>query len=36
MRRYVEDQKWLFEEHLDALKEGYSRIAKQQTLELFT
>lgn len=36
MRRYVDDQKWLFEEHRDALKAGYSRIAKQQALKLFT
>ncbi|WP_339080263.1 lipopolysaccharide kinase InaA family protein [Pseudomonas sp. TMP9] len=36
MRRYVEDQKWLFEEHHDALTVGYGRIAKQQALKLFT
>lgn len=35
MRRYVEDQKWLFEEHHDALKAGYSRIAKKQAVKLF-
>lgn len=35
MRRYVDDQKWLFEEHRDALKAGYSRIAKKQASKLF-
>lgn len=35
MRRYVEDQKWLFEEHRDALKAGYSRVAKKQAAKLF-
>jgi len=35
MRRYIDDQQWLFEEHRDALKAGYSRIAKKQALKLF-
>jgi tRNA A-37 threonylcarbamoyl transferase component Bud32 len=36
MRRYIDDQTWLFEEHRDALKAGYSRIAKKQAVKLFT
>lgn len=36
MRRYVDDQQWLFEEHRNALKTGYSRIAKRQARKLFT
>lgn len=35
MRRYSDDQQWLFEEHRSALKTGYSRIAKNQALKLF-
>jgi tRNA A-37 threonylcarbamoyl transferase component Bud32 len=35
MRRYADDQKWLFEEHYDALKAGYSHISKKLTAKLF-
>lgn len=35
MRRYADDQQWLFEEHRNALKTGYGRIAKKQALKLF-
>lgn len=35
MRRYNEDQQWLFEENLEALKTGYSRAANNQTLKIF-
>jgi tRNA A-37 threonylcarbamoyl transferase component Bud32 len=35
MRRYAEDQQWLFEENLEALKTGYSRAANNQTLKIF-
>ncbi len=35
MRRYADDQKWLFEENYDALKAGYSHIAKKLTAKLF-
>jgi tRNA A-37 threonylcarbamoyl transferase component Bud32 len=35
MRRYAEDQQWLFKEHLDALLGGYSRIDKGLAHKLF-
>ncbi|MDO9622576.1 MAG: lipopolysaccharide kinase InaA family protein [Pseudomonas sp.] len=35
MRRYSEDQKWLFDEHLEALKSGYNRVASNQAFNLF-
>lgn len=35
MRRYAEDQRWLFDEHLEALKTGYNRATDNQTLKLF-
>lgn len=34
MQRYSEDRQWLFEEHLDALKEGYGRISKTHAAKL--
>lgn len=34
MQRYSEDRQWLFEEHLDALKEGYGKISKPQASKL--
>ncbi|WP_278349522.1 lipopolysaccharide kinase InaA family protein [Stutzerimonas kunmingensis] len=36
MQRYSEDQQWLFKEHLNALQEGYSRIAKGKTAKLLS
>lgn len=34
MRRYTEDNHWLFEEHLAALQKGYSRYANQKAQKL--
>lgn len=34
MRRYNEDRQWLFKEHLDALRNGYSRVAREQAAKL--
>lgn len=36
MQRYTEDQQWLFKEHLDALQEGYGRIAKDKAAKLLS
>ncbi|UTW09487.1 phosphotransferase [Pseudomonas benzenivorans] len=35
MRRYAEDNRWLFEENRDALRAGYSRPAPRKAQQLF-